>query len=238
MEENGEASVGGGGGGGGEEANGEAMLGTCLSSLVDEGSVESHRYYLARKTLMEMLKDRGFSVPSSDLNLSLHDFRLIHGQSPDVDRLRFAVTHLSDPSKRILVIFCGMGSVKVTTIRYIASQIVNKDTLTGLILVLQSQMTNQAQKALELLPFKVEIFQITDLLINVTRHVMKPKHRLLTDQEKQKLLKKYSIEAKQLPRMSKKDAIARYYGLEKGQVVKISYTGGITDSYVTYRCVW
>lgn len=50
--------------------------------------------------------------------------------------------------------------MKVTTIRYIASQIVNKDTLTGLILVLQSQMTNQAQKALELLPFKVEIFQV------------------------------------------------------------------------------
>lgn len=37
--------------------------------------------------------------------------------------------------------------------------------------------------------------------------------------------------------MLENDAIARYYGLEKGQVVKITYNGGITDSWVTYRCV-
>lgn len=41
----------------------------------------------------------------------------------------------------------------------------------------------------------------------------------------------------QFPIMQKDDAIARYYGLEKGQVVKITYKGGMTDSLVTYRCV-
>ncbi|EXC60375.1 hypothetical protein L484_000001 [Morus notabilis] len=95
MEENGGSSGGGG------EPNGET-LGTCLSSLIDKGSVESHRYFLSRITLLEMLKDRGYSVPSSDINLSLHDFRQIYGQIPDVDRLRFSVTHLSDPSKRVI----------------------------------------------------------------------------------------------------------------------------------------
>lgn len=41
----------------------------------------------------------------------------------------------------------------------------------------------------------------------------------------------------QLPRMLETDAIARYYGLEKGQVVKITCSGGLVDSLVTYRCV-
>lgn len=41
----------------------------------------------------------------------------------------------------------------------------------------------------------------------------------------------------QLPMMLESDAIARYYGLEKGQVVKVSYAGGIPHSLVTYRCV-
>ncbi|PON83211.1 DNA-directed RNA polymerase RPB5 subunit, eukaryote/virus [Trema orientale] len=225
------------GSGGGGEMN-EEPLGLCLSGYVDQGSVESHRYYLSRRTVMEMLKDRGFSVPTSDVNLTLNDFRAINGQTPEPDRLRFSVTHLKDPSKRILVIFCGPGVVKVNSVRSIAAQIVNKDTLTGLILILESQMTNQAQKSLDLLPFKVEIFQITDLLVNITKHVLKPKYEFLTNQQKQRLLKKYSIEEKQLPRMLKQDAIARYYALQKGQVVKISYSGGISENYVTYRCVW
>ncbi|KAG2687299.1 hypothetical protein I3843_09G045800 [Carya illinoinensis] len=223
----------------GFEGEGNVVLGPCLTSYVDNGSSESHRYYLARRTVLEMLRDRGYAVPNSEIELSLQDFRAIHGQNPDLERLRISTTFRSDPLKRILVIFCGPGVVKVNVIRSIASQIVNKDTLSGLILIVQNHITSQAMKAVDLFPFKAEIFQITDLLVNITKHVLKPKHRILTDQEKRRLLKKYNIEEKQLPRMLRKDAIARYYGLEKGQVVKVSYGGGeITESHVTYRCVW
>ncbi|WCJ33356.1 DNA-directed RNA polymerase V subunit 5A [Euphorbia peplus] len=215
-----------------------AAVERCLSSYVDHGSVDTHRYYLARRTALEMLKDRGYSVLRAELDLSLQQFRDIHGHNPDIDRLNISATHNSDPDKRMLVVFCGPGAVKVGTIRMIASQIANKETLTGLILILQNQITNQAQKALELFSFKIEMFQITDLLVNITKHTLKPKHQVLTEREKQKLLKKYSIEEKQLPRILKTDAISRYYGLQKGQVVKDSYSGDITESHVIYRCVW
>ncbi|KAG8646451.1 hypothetical protein MANES_09G007600v8 [Manihot esculenta] len=213
-------------------------LGRCLSSFVDEGSCESHRYYLSRRTVLEMLRDRDYSVPSSEIDITLQEFRAIHGQNLDIDRLKFSATNKSDPSKRVLVIFCGTGVVKVSSVRLIAAQIANRDSLTGLILVLQNQITNQALKAMDLFTFRVEMFQITDLLVNITKHVLKPKHEVLTDREKEKLLNKYKIEEKQLPRLLKKDAISRYYGLEKGQVVKVTYTGEITESHVTYRCVW
>ncbi|KAA8517229.1 hypothetical protein F0562_017519 [Nyssa sinensis] len=219
------------------DLNGEG-LGNCLSSFVDEGSTESHRYYLSRRTVLEMLRDRGYVVPNSEIDLSLEDFRSVHGQKPDIDRLRICASHRSDPSNKILVVFCGQNVVKVNVIRIIATQIINKDSLSRLILIVQNQITNQALKAVDLFSFKVEIFQITELLVNITKHVLKPKHRVLTNEEKQKLLKKYSLEEKQLPRMLLKDAIARYYGLEKGQVVKVTYNGEITGSHVTYRCVW
>lgn len=41
----------------------------------------------------------------------------------------------------------------------------------------------------------------------------------------------------QFPMMLESDAIARYYGLERGQVVRVSYNGGIPHSLVSYRCV-
>ncbi|EEF33224.1 DNA-directed RNA polymerase V subunit 5A [Ricinus communis] len=238
MEENGvTAAVNGNGTDASERFNMEG-LGKCFSSYADDGTHETHRYYLSRRTVLEMLRDRGYSVPSSEIDLSLQEFRAIHGPNPDIDRLKFSATHTSDPSKRMLVLFGGPGIIKVSTIRAIAGQIVNKDSLTGLILVLQNQITNQAMKAVDLFKFKVEMFQITDLLVNITKHVLKPKHQVLTDREKQKLLKDYCIEEKQLPRLLRKDAIARYYGLEKGQVVKVTYSGEITESHVTYRCVW
>jgi DNA-directed RNA polymerase I, II, and III subunit RPABC1 len=212
-------------------------LGQCLASFIDQGSSESHQYFLSRRTVLEMLKDRGYNVPHSDINTSLEEFRAVYGQIPDVDSLKFSVTHKIDPTKRMLVIFCGPSMLKVNSVRGIIGDITNRQSLAGLILILQSHITSQAMKALETLTFKVEIFKIADLLVNITKHVLKPKHHVLTDQEKQKLLQQYSIDEKQLPRLLKKDAIAKYYGLEKGQVVKVTYDDEIIESHFTYRCV-
>ncbi|XP_010525487.1 PREDICTED: DNA-directed RNA polymerase V subunit 5A [Tarenaya hassleriana] len=222
----------------GKEGSSAAAAASCLSKYVDHGSVESHRYYLARRTAMEMLRDRGYEVSADDINISLHEFRAIYGDHPDVDRLRVSAVHRSDSSKRITVVFSGTGMVKVNAIRSIAADILSRESVTGMILILQSHITNQALKAVDLFSFKVELFQITDLLVNVTGHVLKPNHRVLTDKEKEALLKRFCIDEKQLPRISKKDAIVRYYGLEKGQVVKVTYSGELAQSHVTYRCVW
>ncbi|KAH1072991.1 hypothetical protein J1N35_025319 [Gossypium stocksii] len=141
----------------GDGSKGEA-LGKCLSGLVDDGSTESHRYYLSWRTVLEMLRDRGYAVPNTEIDLSLHEFCAIHGQSPDFDRLKLSVTHKIDSSKRMLVVFYGPGVVRVSGIRFISGLITSKETLTGLILIMQNHITNQALKALDLFSFKVEIF--------------------------------------------------------------------------------
>jgi DNA-directed RNA polymerase I, II, and III subunit RPABC1 len=51
--------------------------------------------------------------------------------------------------------------LNVNGVRNILGQIVNRDTLSGLILVVQNHMTNQALKAVDVFPFKVEIFQVS-----------------------------------------------------------------------------
>lgn len=65
----------------------------------------------------------------------------------------------------MLVVFYGPGVVKVNGIRLIAGLITSKETLTGLILVVQNHITNQALKALDLFSFKVEIFQVKVLIL-------------------------------------------------------------------------
>ncbi|XP_077241674.1 DNA-directed RNA polymerase V subunit 5A-like isoform X1 [Tasmannia lanceolata] len=211
--------------------------GSCINSFIDTGSLESHRYFRARRTVFEMLRDRGYDVRDSEFDLTLPQFRLNYGENPDLERLRISTSLLSDPSKKILVIFCGTDAVKLPIIRGIYTQ-VKEVNLNRMILIVQSKMTPQAKQAIaEIFPFKVELFQIQDLLINITKHVLMPEHYMLTPEEKEKLLKQYSVEDKQLPRILETDAIARYYGLEKGQVVKVTYGGEITGDHVTFRCV-
>ena len=59
--------------------------------------------------------------------------------------------------------------VKVSVMRGISAQIVNRESLNGMILILQNKITSQAQKSVDLFPFKVEIFQVS-LQINIDLH--------------------------------------------------------------------
>ncbi|KAL3644564.1 hypothetical protein CASFOL_009744 [Castilleja foliolosa] len=65
---------------------------------------------------LEMLKDRGFAVPSCEIEVSLEEFRNKHGGTPDADDLRISALHKDDPSIKAMVIFCGQSIVKVNTI--------------------------------------------------------------------------------------------------------------------------
>ncbi|XP_074564862.1 DNA-directed RNA polymerase V subunit 5A [Curcuma longa] len=221
------------------ESGGGSAVPECLSSFVDLGSVESHRYFLARRTLLEMLRDRGFPVPDDELALTLPAFRAKLGDKPKLDDLRISLSVPSkgSPPKKLLVIFFGTEPFKLSTLREMYNA-VKQENLTNLILVLQSKMSSKARDGVkEISRIKVETFQITELLVNITKHVLMPKHEFLTTDEKQDLLKKYNVGESQFPRMLETDPVSRYYGLKKGQIVKVTYEGELTGSHVTYRCV-
>lgn len=64
----------------------------------------------------------------------------------------------------------------------------------------------------------IEKFREAELLVNITEHVLVPKHEVLSDEAKKELLTRYRVKESQLPKMLIADPVARYYGLKRGKV--------------------
>lgn len=67
---------------------------------------------------------------------------------------------------QVQVVFTGTEDIKKGTITSIYNQIVDKERLSRLILIVQSKMTAYARKELENCPYKVEIIKVSSTSMN------------------------------------------------------------------------
>jgi len=135
----------------------------------------------------------------------------------------------------VRVAFNGEGSIGVKQVRSFAHEINDNNFYTG-ILVTAVPVSSACHKiASTVAPRQMEIFQESDLLVNITQHELVPKHVLLSPEEKKQLLDRYRLKLNQLPRILKDDAVARYLGLRRGDVVKIIRKSTTAGRYASYR---
>jgi DNA-directed RNA polymerase subunit H (RpoH/RPB5) len=82
-----------------------------------------------------------------------------------------------------------------------------------------------------------EIFLMSELVFNRTKHRLVPKHVLMTEVEKRDVLTTYDCRDTQIPRMVTTDYIARYFGAKAGDMFKIFRPSPSSGMYITYRVV-
>ena len=109
--------------------------------------------------------------------------------------------------------------------------------VTNAIIVLRVDITPFAKQAVQEMSdsFRIEHFKESELLVDITQHALVPEHQVLTAAEKAELLKRYRLKDTQLPRIQPNDPVARYYGMRRGNVVKIIRPSETAGRYVTYR---
>lgn len=137
--------------------------------------------------------------------------------------------------------FNAEESVGMKDLRQFIQHLVTNQYYSGIMIVMKP-LSGMAMRALRAASSMgdgpkggVEVFLEQDLKINITKHELVPTHLLLSTEEKQQLLKRYRLKETQLPRIQVTDPVAKYYGLRRGQVVKIIRKSETAGRYASYR---
>ncbi|KAJ5161734.1 hypothetical protein N7492_007126 [Penicillium capsulatum] len=230
-----------------------------ISAHSREADRDMTRLWRTWRTVYEMLWDRGYEVSDEELQISLQDFRAKYSDPmgyPDRNKMKIqarptedmkmkytALPTKSNPSPQpdcgtIYVDFCpDSSSIGAKQVRAFNHLVDENNFHTG-IFITQTPISSAAIRMLNSMPGRIcENFQEQDLLVNITRHELVPKHVLLSPEEKLRLLQRYRLKESQLPRIQIADPVARYLGLRRGQVVKIIRKSETAGRYASYRWV-
>jgi len=79
--------------------------------------------------------------------------------------------------------------------------------------------------------------KLTKPKIDVTKHVLIPKHAKLGEKEKKELLETYNITLKELPKIMKDDPAIAHLDVKPGDIIKIIRDSPTAGKSVFYRVV-
>uniref|UniRef100_A0A914I5T1 DNA-directed RNA polymerases I, II, and III subunit RPABC1 n=1 Tax=Globodera rostochiensis TaxID=31243 RepID=A0A914I5T1_GLORO len=206
-----------------------------------DDEAETFKLWRVRKTVMQMCHDRGYLVTQDELDQTLDQFKDQFGDRPSERRpgrgeLTILVAHNDDPTDQMYVFFPDDPKIGIKTIKQICQQM-QEQNITRAIIVVQNGMTPSAKQAIvDMAPkYVLEHFLEAELMINITEHELVPEHVVMNNEEKAELLARYKLKENQLPRIQVSDPVARYFGLKRGQVVKIIRPSETAGRYITYR---
>jgi len=83
-----------------------------------------------------------------------------------------------------------------------------------------------------------EVFWYKQLLFNISKHTLVPRHELLADDVKESILKTYYLETiTQLPTILTTDPVAKWYGMRDGDICRITRENPNVGTTHVYRYV-
>ncbi|KAI6184308.1 RPB5-like protein [Aphelenchoides bicaudatus] len=207
----------------------------------DEAQV--YTMYRTRRTIFQICHDRGYLVTQDELDQSLDHFKAQYGDKPSEGRpnrteLTILVAHNDDPTDQMFIFFPDDAKIGIKNVKAFCHQM-QEQNVTRAIIVVQTGLTPSARQAIsDMAPkYILEVFYEAELMVNITEHELVPEHVVMTQDEKTELLTRYKLKDTQLPRIQVNDPVSRYFGLKRGQVVKIIRPSETAGRYITYRHV-
>ena len=182
------------------------------------------------KTMTEMLCDRGYTQIEYKAQSEHEVNRCIMAK-----RCVLSARHKSQSAKVCQVIFLRDNKLGVNHVREFEEVHNCSKTHMSFIIVASAKATHPAIKYMSDRSW-ISDFVANQVLHNVTRHCLVPKHELLPLEEHEALFRRFGIEdkPKMLPEMLHTDPIAKYHNFDVGDIVKVYARNGYTEMQLLY----
>jgi DNA-directed RNA polymerase I, II, and III subunit RPABC1 len=196
---------------------------------------EKKEWFNVRKTVIEMLQDRGHVIPEDVSIINFEQFSIKY----DTDNIDIYIND-ETKNKKIYIHFninlnkkFGKSDLVETLKKVVGTY---KDENINLILLLREKENSTVTKELEKKQYEnVEIFLKKNMIFNITHHVYVPKHIVLNETESEEIVSKFNTPKIKFPKILKTDPVARYFALKSGMMCKILRKSPEVGESVSYR---
>lgn len=185
----------------------------------------SRNLWLSRNTSVEMVKDRGYSTDQRVLTQEEFSSKF-----QDVSSLKYVAYSGTTP---VGVYFLDQEKVGKNSLEGILGEY-QRENIRNVIFISTTRISPACQS---LIHSGVEFFLEEELLFNITKHSLVPKHRILKEEEKEEMLRRMKLKPEQMPKILKRDPVCRYLGAESGQVVEITRKSRTSGTTLYYKIV-
>ena len=135
-----------------------------------------------------------------------------------IERTKIIVSPNSITDKKVHIYFFT-EKMGVNEIKVLFEELKN-DKVTHFIFITKNKLTSYAVKEMKKYEkiMEIETFYNDDMMFNITKHVLVPKHELLTKEENKFFIEKMG---KKIPYIKKNDKVCRYYNGKIDQIFRI-----------------
>lgn len=176
-----------------------------------------------------MVNDRGYKTDQKVLEKEEFDSKYPLA-STDAASLKFIAYKGSTP---VAVHFLDQDKVGKSSLEILVEQY-QKENIRNIIFVSSTKASSACQSIIH---SGIELFLEEELLFNITKHSLVPKHRILSEEEKNEILKKMKLKPDQMPKILKRDPVCRYLGAQSGEVVEITRKSRTSGTSLYYKIV-
>lgn len=171
--------------------------------------------YKVRKTVLEMVEDRGYKIPDDHANLSYEDF---------VTTGLYDILFENNEGYLYVNFHNVQNSFGISDLVSVKEKVLEKtgNHETTIIVIVPNNPTSLKKELVKPKYSMVNIFIYNNLKCNIARHKIQPKFKLLSKEEdKKRVLDMYSSKQSQLYQILIDDPISKYFGAHKGDIFEV-----------------